>query len=283
MKKIKFLILGLFLFSIKVNCYAQPKLYDRTTLPNYGVNKEIDIESNYNEIMRTNAVDSNDMVYDFLENIPDADEIELRRKLKEFSNKNQMEFIILIDRNFYPDEMKKYCNTQFKESFIKEENEKYIEDFYNYNDFGKNYPNYSGIVLYTNLAPNQCDDTMYYSIYRFGDAKKYITEKNVYDLSKELFPYISKKNYYEGVTSIFEKIEQVKLENISKNKIEEKITTPKEVKVPWSLIIFDFIVSLIIIGIMINKNRMVKKETKAINYIKRGSLKITNKRDKVIL
>lgn len=284
MRKVKLLSIFLLTFFIGIiNCYAQPKIYDRNTLPNYGVKKQIDVEKNYSDIMQAPAVDSSEKIYDFTDSISDIQEEKIILKINEFVKKNDMEFIILIDKNYYPDEIKNYCNNQFKMAHLEEHDSKHVKSFYDYNDFGTRYLDNSGIVLYQNNAGNPCDNYIYSNLFLYGDAEKYITREEVYKAMELVVPYINEKKYYEGISNMLDQLDS----NIEENKInvpvKEKITVTKKIESPWKLIVFDFVLSLVIICILIKKNIMVKKETVAFNYVKRGSLKITNKRDRVII
>lgn len=283
MKKIIFTIISLLVFISSINCYAKPLTYDRNQESNYGVKKNIDIQSNYNNIMKTPLVNADEKIYDFTDHISEIEKEKIRLKIKEFSEKNLIDFVFLSDSNPYPEESKKYCSTQFKTSYFRENNEKRATDFYNYNDFGINFKNYNGIVYYENLTADPCDGIYYYDMFVYGDIRRYLSEDDIYNLMKDLLPYKNEKRNYEGISNLLDNIELKIEENKNKNKIEENITTPNEVKFPWSLVIFDFIVSLIIVVLMIRKNTLVNKEKTATNYVKRGSLKITNKKDRVII
>ena len=284
MKKVKLLIVVVITFFIStLNCFAQPTIYDRNTLPNYGVKKQIDISGKYNDIMETLAVDSSEKIYDFSNTIPDTDEEKLVAKINEFAKNNQLEFIIINDKNYYSADIKSYCDSQYKVSHLEEYNKKHVDAFYDYNDFGIGYPNNSGIVLYQNSAVNPCDDYLYTNLFLYGDAKNYITVQETYKIMENIIPYMNNKKYYEGVSIMLDQMSVYIRENKDASVVNEKITTPMEIEFPWKLIVFDFVLSLIIIIILIKKNIMITKEKKAINYVRRGSLKITNKRDRVII
>lgn len=284
MRKVKLLSIFLLTFFIGIiNCYAQPTVYDRNTLPNYGVRKQIDIEKNYSDIMQTPAVDSSEKIYDFTNSISDIQEEKIIPKIKEFIEKNNMEFIILVDKNYYPNEMKNYCDSQYKTAHMEEYDSKHVKLFYDYNDFGTSYPDNSGIVLFLNDAANPCDNKLYTNLFLYGDAERYITRKEMYQVLENLMPYINEDEYYDGILIMLDQLDSYITENRLKVPVKEQITSTNEIKSPWKLIVFDFILSLVIVVILIKKNIMVKKESVAFNYVKRGSLKITNKKDRVII
>ena len=278
-KMLKIILLAFILISV-VDCKAKPVIYDRNTLPYYGVKKQVDI-SDKKKIMKTTAVDANDKVYDFRNLISDNEELKLVNELQAFSEKNKTEFIILVDDNFQ-DISNVICNTQLGKQSIINSDKNHAIDFYNYNDFGINYPNYSGVILYINTYANPCDDINYLYMIPFGDATRYMTSEIIDNISGKLLPYINEEKYYDGIKNTLVEIEKYK-ELDSNNGIKEKITTYKNVEFPKSLVIFDFVIALIIVLVLVKKNIMVSKQKTAYNYVKRGSLKIKTKKDKLII
>ena len=137
MKKLltTFTIIATFILGI-TNCYASTNTFNRNELENYGVKKNWTIdEKNLDNVMRTPAVDASEKIYDFSELLTDEEEKELKNQIDSFIEKNNMDLVIVTTNFSY---------------LVDSENEEYAADFYDYNDFGMNVKNNSGILLLRN-------------------------------------------------------------------------------------------------------------------------------------
>lgn len=154
MKKYLLIIISL-LILVSGNVSAEVKTYDRKNYDNYGVKKDIKITDDIiSNVYETALVDSSEKIYDFADILTDDEEVKLKSFAYEFINKAKMDVVILTIKREYSNDY---------------ENENIAADFYDYNDFGINFSNYSGIVLLRNANPVD----PYYDMYLFGDAQLY--------------------------------------------------------------------------------------------------------------
>lgn len=264
MKKI-FKILILLVLCLGINVNATTNTYDRETLPNYGVNKNWKItENNKNNILNTYAVDASEKIYDFSNILTEDEEKELKETIDKFIKEYKTDVVILTDDLKYMTDM---------------ENENYATDFYDYNDFGMDYNN-SGVLLFRNTYSND----PYYNIYMFGDAQLYLSQDRVEVILDNIYNHLHNKNYLKGFTKFVDDLELYYSEGIPKTmkdyEVDENGYLKKKYTVPWFQAIgISLVVTALIMFILIKKNKMVAKATKANQYINYNQSKITNKRD----
>ena len=264
MKKI-FKILILLVLCLGINVNATTNTYDRETLPNYGVNKNWKItENNKNNILNTYAVDASEKIYDFSNILTEEEEKELKETIDKFIKEYKTDVVILTDDLKYMTDM---------------ENENYASDFYDYNDFGMDYNN-SGVLLFRNTYSND----PYYNIYMFGDAQLYLSQDRVEVILDNIYNHLHNKNYLKGFTKFVDDLELYYSEGIPKTmkdyEVDENGYLKKKYTVPWFQAIgISLVVTALIMFILIKKNKMVAKATKANQYINYNQSKITNKRD----
>ena len=136
MKRIIRIIVLSLLLILPLSLKAEVNLKERTESNNYGVNKKWKItESNINNVKSTKYVDSSEKIYDFSNVLNEKEKNELKSLIDDYINKTQMDMVILTDSVPYTND-----NT----------NDTYASDFYDYNDFGINFKNYSGVILFRN-------------------------------------------------------------------------------------------------------------------------------------
>ena len=155
MKKIKYILIIL-LLSLPLNIKASTNKIDRNTLDNYGINKHWNItDNNINNVLNTYAVNANEKIYDYADILTDEEEQEIYDKFINFIETYNTDLVFVS------------INLPYS---IDEENENWAADFYDYNDFGINLENYSGILLLRNTY----EQDPYYNMYMFGNAQLYI-------------------------------------------------------------------------------------------------------------
>lgn len=158
MKKIIFTILCFFL--LVGFCNAEVKTYDRNTLENYGVNKKWRInDSNLYNVMKTHAVDASEKIYDFEDLLSETDEYFLKQMIDDYYETTGFDLIILTESFYNVDD---------------DDNGDYVQDFYDYNDFGIDDKYYSGVVIFRNNEPGY----PWYNVYSFGEAQYYYYYEN---------------------------------------------------------------------------------------------------------
>lgn len=270
MKKILKFIFIIFLTLIStLNVYASTNTIDRNTLENYGVNKNVqNINSKLSSIMKTKKVDANEKIYDFADILTDEEEQNLKTKIDEFIENNKMDMVIVTDTFAYS---------------YDRQNEEYADDFYDYNDFGLSFEHYSGVLLLRNTNPSD----PYYHMSTSGDAQLYLNDSRIDYILDNIYDDIKSGNYYVGfskwITYTDNYIKQgypstasnyYVDENGNMHKIKAKYYPPIGIALLAGLA-----VAGTIIGIMIAKNKMVKKAHKAGEYLDQNSVNITKRED----
>ncbi|MBE6160568.1 MAG: TPM domain-containing protein [Lactobacillales bacterium] len=286
MKKFKlFLVLFLALF-ININSIKADLLTSDTTTPiientveettkerteenNYGVNKDIKINSNnlYN-IKNTPYVDASKKVYDFANILSESEEQTIYSYSKEFMDATGMEMIfVTVDMPYTYDS--KHAT--------------YASDFYDYNDFGLDLEHYDGILL---LRNNYSYDR-YYDMYTFGKAQLYFNQSRYDDVLDSIYSEISNDRYLDGFKEFKDKCLNYYNQGISskyKNAyIDENGFIKYNYSVPYVLGLGIAAVStLITMLILVNKNKMIKRATKAAEYMDKKSVNYSVKNDRFI-
>ena len=266
MKKIFTTIITVFLIITIPNVYASPKTFDRNTLENYGVNKNLgNIETKVDEILKTKAVDASEKVYDFAELLTDEEEQKLKEEINSFVKKTKIDMAIVTDSFFYS-----YDNL----------NEKYATDFYNYNDFGLNFKNHSGILLFRNAYA----EDPYYNLYTFGKGMLYFDYDRLESMLDLVYNDMTSANYYEGFSNFIEASDKYYKSGIPYKMRNYKINTNGELEktyaIPWEYVLpISFVITLIVIIILINKNKMVQSSWGAGAYIDEADSKMIKSED----
>lgn len=268
MKKVmKYLMFVIALIMICPTAYADVK--KRTEDNNYGVNKKWKITSdNLDNVLSTPYVDASLKIYDYADIItPDVEE-SLKVQIDSFISKTGFDMVILTDSREY------YSTT---------ENETYATDFYDYNDFGINNQKYDGVILYRNANPID----PYYNIYTFGDAQLYFPYEVCEKVLDEIYPELSNHIYNEGFSEFITAMQEEYNNGIPSDYgdyyVDQDGYLHQKYSVPFGIIfLISSIITPIIIGIMINKNKMVKVATRASEYLDSSSVQYTEKSDRFI-
>lgn len=246
-----------------------PITKERTEENNYGVNKNIKINNNnlYN-IKNTPYVDASEKVYDFAGILTEDEEETIYSYSEEFKEETGMELIyVTIDMAYSYDT----------------KHDTYASDFYDYNDFGLDLENYDGILL---LRNNYSYDR-YYDMYTFGNAQFYFNQSRYDDILDSIYYEISHDQYIYGFKEFKDKcLDYYKKGIASKYKhayIDENGFVKYNYSVPYLLCLgIAAISTLITMLILVNKNKMVKKATKAAEYMDKKTVNFVTKKDTLI-
>ena len=277
MKKIKYLliIISLFLLGVTSVSAKVPEIKNREELENLGVNKKWQItDTNKSNVVKTKYVNAEEKIYDFSDVLTEEEYEKLKSEAQDFKNHTNMEIIILTD------------NVPYSEDSV---NENYAVDFYDYNDFGLDLNKYSGVLFFRNTY----ESDPYYDIYTFGDAQLYFSYQRLDSTLDNIYDNIHNKNYYEGFSRYISEMKnyydngipsEMKGYTVDDNGyLQAPPVEPPKYHPPILIaLIIASIVSGITIAIMIKKNKMVAKATKAEEYIDSKSINITNKEDTFI-
>lgn len=269
MKKVLKLFIVLLILISTINVYASTNTYDRNTLENYGVNKNIsNINSKLSHIMKTKKVDANEKIYDFSDILTDEEEQQLKVKIDQFIQENNMDMVIVTD--------------SFAYSYDRQ-NEEYADDFYDYNDFGMNFEYNSGILLLRNTNPAD----PYYHMSTTGNAQLYYSDSRINYMLDQIYNDIHAGRYYDGFSkwiSYADSYAKQGLPSTASNYYVDnsgnlKIVKPKYFPPIGIAFLMGLAAAGTTIGIMISKNKMVKKAHKASEYLDNGSINITKRED----
>lgn len=262
MKKITLIMLAILFNLTTINAEV-------TTIPrsedDLGVNKDINItESNKDNILRTPCVDASEKIYDFANIIDESIEQELFNKIEEYIDLSSIDMVILTTDLTYSDY----------------QIEEYAVDFYDYNDFGINFENYSGILIVRNAN----EYNRYFNIYTFGDAQLYYPYERCEEILDDIYEDIRSDRYLEGFETFIKDAKDFYNEGIPSDYddyyVDDNGYIKKAYTVPFvGVTIFSGVITVIVIVILIKKNKMVKKATEAENYLDRNSINYKKSND----
>ena len=267
----KFMKLNLILFLVSffpfIPVYA---LEERTSDNNYGVNKKEVLITDWNKpnILATPMVDASHKIYDFADILTDQEEKYLYAMIQEFINKTNMDMVILTDELTYT---------------YDSQNETHATDFYDYNDFGLDFANYSGVLLYRNaysLDP-------YYNVYTFGEAQLYFDFDRCEDMLDAIYTNMRSGAYlsaFEGFIKSFTDYYNKGIPSSMKDYAVDNFGyLYKKYRYPWlSSLIVSAIVALIYARVFIGRNKMVKKAREAESYLQDEDVDIYRKVDQYL-
>lgn len=267
MKKCKYLILFLiaffsFDFYVRADVVTYPRLEDN----HHGVKKWDVRDDNMSNVMSTPLVDPSEKIYDFANLLSTDEKNDLRDYILKFYQKYNTEIIILtVNESYYYDS----------------KNETIASDFYDYNDFGIDFPRYDGILIYRNAYSQD----PYYDIYTFGDAQLYFNQSRYDEVLDDVYPYISMGKYPQGFTMFIDYFFKYYNQGVAKKNyyVDDMGYLQKKYVPPYLMAtIISGIITFIIIIILINKNKMVVKATNADIYLDMSSVKY-RRRDNIFV
>lgn len=267
-KKIIFVTL-LFLLLLGIpSALAKPETKNREDLENYGVNKKWEItDRNKNNVLQTPLVDASEKIYDFEDVLTESEKDELKELVDEFIKKTNMDMAIVFTNFSYTSD---------------KENEDYAADFYDYNDFGIDLKDYSGVLFLRNTY----EVDPYFNIYTFGDAQIMFSYGRLENILDDIYQNIKNKNYKEGLSSFLNQMisyyDKGTPSEMEDYYIDEMgyLQHDRRFHPSWFLyFIISTVITAIIMGILIKKNKMVVKVKTAEEYVNKNSVNINNRKD----
>ena len=262
-------IIVLLILLLPLNIFASTNTSNREELSNLGVNKHWKITAkNRDNVLNTYLVDAKEKIYDFSNILTDSEEDAISKKIYNFIEKYNTDLVFLT------------INLPYNNDKV---NEDYAADFYDYNDFGINFTNYSGILLLRNTY----EIDPYYNIYMFGDSQLYIDYYRSEYILDDIYEDFHSKNYIDGLNKYLDLLESYYESGIPSSRSDYYVNKDgyliKNYHMPIKLIIIlSLIIDSIIIIVLINKNKMVKKKLYMDQYMDRTKFKITKKEDNFI-
>lgn len=262
MKKILNLLLISFIFIISP-VYASTNTYERTE-DNYRVDSWVNVtDSNRNIILTTPSVDESEKVYDFANLLDENEEKLILNSINEFISKYDMDMVIVtIDSN------PRYSAQKFS------------DDFYDYNSFGKNKTR-DGVLFLIDM------DTRNFYISTTGEAIRLYNDYRINAILDYVEPYIKGENYYEAASSFIQKSAYYANSGIPSGNVNSYINEKGDIvyykKINYFFsVVGSLIITAIVIAILVNKNKMIKKATNANLYFNKDLAKITEKNDRFL-
>ena len=243
---------------------------ERTAENNYGVNKKWDLSdpTRLNYAKQTKYVDASIKIYDFSGIISDDDEKSIYERITPLIDKYKMDIVIL---------------TYYLPYTSDSQNEDFATDFYDFNDFGLDFSNYSGVLLFRNTysLDTYCD------MYSFGEAQQYYTPDRMESILRDIEYNINSNRYKEGINSWINDIQRYyEMGKVDYTYIDENGMLRYERHFDTSLLIGaaggSFIITFIIVIVLISKHKMVKLATEASIYLNKESFKLNDKTDTLV-
>ena len=255
-------ILSFLLLLLPFSVSASTNTFERT-LDDLRVNDYINVtDNNRNIILNTPSVDESEKIYDFADLFTDDEEEELYNEVIDYIEKYNMDFAIVT------------INDNNKGSAMK-----YSDDFYDYNNFGINKTN-DGILFLIDM------DTRNYYVSTTGEAIRVYNDSRIDSILDYAEYNMRNGNYFGTAKNVIFKATVFASDGIpSGNKnsyINEHgdIVYVKKINISASLIASS-IITLIVMLILIKRNKMIKKAITADQYISKA-LNLTEKSDNFI-
>lgn len=243
-------ILTIFSLSIlEVNASTNTKT---RTKDNYLVSKNIEItDNNKDNILKTPAVDESEKIYDFANLFTDTEEKEIYKEIEGYINSFDLDLaIVTIDYN------------------NKISPQEYADDFYDYNAFGINSTN-DGILFLIDMDNRE----IYMST--TGNAIKMYNDYRINDCLDRVYQYMSNEKYCDGVLEYIEVISDYAKAGLptSSNNSTKKQSIGENLMISYGI---SLVITLIVIFVLIRKNKLVRKATTAREYLNKESVIINN-------
>lgn len=214
--------------------------------------------NNINDILNTPCVIETDKVYDFADLLTDNEEELLYNKVEEYINNTNYD-LVLVTTNDNP-----------KNSAMK-----YADDFFDYNNFGKNQSR-DGVLILIDM------DTRELYISTSGQAIKMYDDYRIERVLDSGYDYITIKKYFNTFISMVESLSDYYLNDYpdsNNNLIIDDLGNPQYVKsIPYQMaFLIAGIITLVVALILYFKSRLKIKRLDTVSYLKR--IDITTKKD----
>lgn len=263
MKKVKCLLLIVILLCCCIiPVSASTNTFTRTE-DNLLISSDITVTSqNLDNILGTPAVDASEKVYDFADLLTVSEEEKVYSTVDDFISKTGFDLAIVT------------INENNKFSAME-----YADDFYDYNFFGTD-GEHSGILFLVDM------DTREIYMSTTGEAISMYNDYRIDMILDAIYAEFSNQNYFEGITKFVTILENYDTMGLPNNKDSRyQIGSDGEIyrNFPWIIILgVPSIITAIVIGIMIHKNKIVRVATSSREYLDKDSLKIKTVSDRLI-
>lgn len=267
MKKFYCLLVFILCFILNISVVSATL---RTEENNYGINKKLP-HPNITEAKKIPLVDASEKVYDYADLLTDDEEKKVYDLIQKFIATTHMDMVfVTIDE--------KYTHAQVED---------YACDFYDYNDFGIDFKNYSGLILVRNNN-TYANGKKYYYIATSGLARLYYADGGrLENLLYSIYDDFVGDNYLHGIQTLVNKsityYERGYESQYQHAYIDINGDIVYNYHVPYLVCtISSLIITLIIMLILIKKNKMIRKATTAGSYLLKDSVNYTQSVDQFI-
>ena len=253
MKKLLVIVVCFMATIVPVN--ASTKTFERTE-DNLRVDNSINVNnSNIDDILSTPSVNASEKVYDFADLFTSSEESIIYDKAIEYISSHNMDLVIVtIDDN------------------PKANAREYGMDFYDYNDFGTD-NKHSGILLIIDM------DNRRYEMITSGEAIIMYDDARIDNILDYIYNDIKYKTYYNGVTKFISRVSSYASDGIPESNkyasVDEYGNITINQPLPWiKMLLASAVITLIVMVILVLRNKMVRKATTAKEYLDKDTLAI---------
>lgn len=249
-KNVKIFLVILISFIFNITLVSASTNTNIRTEDNYLINDWIEVtDSNRGNILNTPAVNAEEKIYDFADLYTDSEEKDLYNEVNSYIQSYNMDLVIVtINRN------------------NKSSPQEYADDFYDYNDFGIS-NNRDGVLFLIDMQNRE----IYMST--TGTAIEMYNDYRINEALDSVYTYMSDEDYYEGTSNYIDIIKDYAASGYPNNStISNKGDRPSLI----TTMLVSLIITIIIMGILISKNKMVRKATTAEEYLNKESVNIKN-------
>lgn len=209
-------------------------------------------------IKSVKAFDNTIKVYDYASKLTIEEETSLKQYIDEFINNYKMDMAIVT------------VNYHEKETTME-----YADDFYDYNDFGYN-DTKDGLIFVIDFKLRE------FYISTSGEAIRMYDDFRIEKMLDDIELY--KDNYYKMCEAFIKSSSKFAKNGIPESNRDTEINEVGDLVIIkrfpiMQILIIDIVITSITMLILINKNKMIRKNVNANYYIDKGSLKINKKSD----
>lgn len=217
---------------------------------------------NLDNILNTPAVDASEKVYDFADLLTISEEEQVYNQVQQFINKANLDLAIVTISD----------NNKFSAM-------EYADDFYDYNNFGLE-EDHSGVLFLIDM------DTREIYISTTGRALSIYNDFRISRILDAIYQEFSNKNYLNGITKFVTIIESYDTMGLPSNKDSKYIIDTDGTvsrRFPWLIILgIPLAITVIVVGSLIYKNKLVRVATSSREYLDKDSLRIKTVSDRLI-
>lgn len=242
-KKLLLLLILLFPISVFASVNTVPRTADNLRVENW-----VEVtDENKDNILNTPSVNEEEKIYDFADLYTDEEEVDIYNKIVSFIDNRKLDLVVVtINEN------------------NKSDATEYADDFYDYNKFGLN-DTRDGLLFLVDM------DTRDLHITGTGVGEEKYPDLKIDDILDETFQDFSDGSYYEGTKNVIKTIDSYyDIEYNESGRYEPK----NYIDYLLYIIIGSVVITVIVMIILVSKNRMVNKATSSREYLNEGTKEV---------